>query len=203
MKIINLFIKTALIFFILVNSLIAEIEFESDKIDIKDNGNIILSYGTNLIIPSKKLEISSDKAKYIKNEKIVTFTGSVKIKDKKNNLIIDSDQVIYKESEDLVFSKGDTRFNFENNYLGETKNIFLDRNNGKLYGSDKTKITDTENNIIELNKEFEFSYKDEIIKSKQSTVTDNNKNKYFFEDLIIDLKNNNIAWKELKIEFEK
>ncbi len=203
MKIINLFIKTALIFFVLINSLIAEIEFESDKIDIKDNGNIILSYGTNLIIPSKKLEISSDKAKYIKNEKIVTFTGNVKIKDKKNNLNIDSDQVIYNESEDLIFSQGDTRFNFENNYLGETKNIFLDRNNGKLYGSEKTKITDSENNIIELNKEFEFSYKDEIIKSKQSTVTDNNKNKYFFEDLIIDLKNNNIAGKELKIEFEK
>ena len=203
MKIINLFIKTALIFFVLVNSLIAEIEFESDKIDIKDDGNIILSYGTNLIIPSKKLEISSDKAKYIKNEKKVTFTGNVKIKDKKNNLNIDSDQVIYNESEDLVFSKGDTRFNFENNYLGETKNIFLDRNNGKLYGSEKTKITDSENNIIELNKEFEFSYKDEIIRSKQSTVTDNNKNKYFFEDLIIDLKNNNIAGKELKIEFEK
>ena len=45
--------------------------------------------------------------------------------------------------------------------------------------------------------------KKEIIKSKKSIILDKNDNKYIFDDLAINLKTNEIAGKEIKIEFEK
>ena len=53
-----------------------------------------------------------------------------------------------------------------------------------------------------MNEKFVFDLKREIIKSNKSTIIDKESNKYFFSDLIINLKDNEIVGKELKIEYE-
>ena len=53
-----------------------------------------------------------------------------------------------------------------------------------------------------LEDKFNFETFSEIIKSKKSTIIDRNLNKYIFEDLVINLKNNEIAGREIKVEFE-
>ena len=52
----------------------------------------------------------------------------------------------------------------------------------------KTIIKDSEKNVYELNDKFSFDITKEIIKSKKSIITDQNGNKYEFEDLVINMK---------------
>ena len=67
----------------------------------------------------------------------------------------------------------------------------------------KTSINDFQNNLYILDETFNIDLNKDIIKSKKSTIIDNKNNKYIFEDLVINLKNNEITGKEIKVEFEK
>ena len=71
-----------------------------------------------------------------------------------------------------------------------------------LYGSEDATIKDDEKNIYNLNDKYNFDLSNQIIKIKNSLITDKNNNKYFFEDLQINLKIKEIIGKEIKLEFE-
>ena len=69
----------------------------------------------------------------------------------------------------------------------------------KIYGSEETLVEDKFGNFYFLKKNFEIDFLEEKIKTKKSFILDKNGNKYIFEDLIINLKNNEIAGKEIKL----
>ena len=179
-----------------------EVKIESTNIDISDQGNIILAKDAEIQIPSKKLKIKSNKLKYVKNKNIINFSGNVIFNDEINNLTIKGDKINYERNRDLVFSDGDATLNIEKNYKIKSKNIYHDINLNKIYGSEETLVEDKFGNFYFLKKNFEFDLLEEKIKTKKSIILDKNGNKYIFEDLIINLKNNEIAGKEIKIEFD-
>ena len=62
-------------------------------------------------------------------------------------------------------------------------------------------IEDNDQNIYNLSDNFYFDTINEIIKSGKSEIVDKYQNKYLFEDLQLNLVNNEIAGKEIKVEF--
>ena len=191
-----------LFLFTIVTAKSDEVKIESTNIDISDQGNIILAKDAEIQIPSKKLKIKSNKLKYVKNKNIINFSGNVIFNDEINNLTIKGDKINYERNRDLVFSDGDATLNIEKNYKIKSKNIYHDINLNKIYGSEETLVEDKFGNFYFLKKNFEFDLLEEKIKTKKSIILDKNGNKYVFEDLIINLKNNEIAGKEIKIEFD-
>ena len=159
------------------------------------------AYDSNTKIPSKKIEIKSDKANYFKPDKILILNDNVIFQDNQRDLIIKSDDIKYEYNKELIFSKGYTEIEINNFYKIKSNNIFYNRNLNKIYGNKKTVVEDAEKNIYELIDSFSFDLNQEIIKSKNSEITDNNGNKYKFEDLIINIKKKEIIGKEVNVDF--
>ncbi len=165
-----------------------EIEFDASDIEISNNQNLTIANNgiakikddgiiiegveikyfkdKSLIIASQgkiskidiNLEIKSDTIKYeIKNGKI-NFINKVEIVDKKNNLNIYSDKIIYDLIDQKIFGEGNNKIldEFDNNYILsefeysiEDKVIKLD--NAKVYDRDKNTF-ELEIAYLDLNK---------------------------------------------------
>lgn len=203
MTIKKLLIQTIILsfFFTNLNVLPDEIQFLSSNIKLKNDGALLQAYDSNTKIPSKKIEIKSDKANYFKPDKILILNDNVIFQDNQRDLIIKSDDIKYEYNKELIFSKGYTEIEINNFYKIKSNNIFYNRNLNKIYGNKKTVVEDAEKNIYELIDSFSFDLNQEIIKSKNSEITDNNGNKYKFEDLIINIKKKEIIGKEVNVDF--
>ncbi len=203
MTIRKILIQTALLslFLINYNVLSDEIQFLSSNIKLKNDGDLLQAYNSDTKIPTKKIEIKSDKVDYLKADKILFLKNNVIFQDNKKDLIIKSDDIKYEYKNDLVYSKGYTEIEINNYYKIKSNDIFYNRKLNKIYGDRNTIIEDGEKNIYELIDKFSFDLNNEIIKSKNSEVTDNNGNKYKFEDLIINIKKKEIVGKEINVDF--
>ena len=58
----KLLITTIIYFILSVNLFAQEIKFQAEKMDINDGGDTILAFFSNTLIPSKKINIKSNKA---------------------------------------------------------------------------------------------------------------------------------------------
>ena len=203
MTIKKLLIQTIILSFFFTNLSVLpdEIQFLSSNIKLKNDGALLQAYDSNTKIPSKKIEIKSDKANYFKPDKILILNDNVIFQDNQRDLIIKSDDIKYEYNKELIFSKGYTEIEINNFYKIKSNNIFYNRNLNKIYGNKKTVVEDAEKNIYELIDSFSFDLNQEIIKSKNSEITDNNGNKYKFEDLIINIKKKEIIGKEVNVDF--
>tara|TARA_A100001388_G_scaffold277609_1_gene269882 strand:- start:3591 stop:5984 length:2394 start_codon:yes stop_codon:yes gene_type:complete len=203
MKIKNLIIFICL-FFILIPKLFAEeVEFEASNMEIKDNGNIVFAYNSNTSIPNKNIYIKSKNVKYDKKKNIIIFTGKVLFNDTEKDIIIEGDKIIYERSNNLIYSKGSTNFNIKKEYIIKSSDVYYNREKQIIYSDQKTEVYDSDKNIYKLPDKFIFEIRNEIIKSTSSEIIDKDKNVYLFEDLAINLKNKEIAGKEIKINFKK
>ena len=203
MKIRDLIILLFVFFSSSIVSLSDELDFDADKIDIKNDGNYIIAQNVSLSIPSKNILLKSNTAEYDKLKNIINLLNNVLFLDQKNSLEIKSDEIIYERNNETFFSKGNTKIIIENKYTLKSKNIFFDRNSQTIYGSEKAIIEDFEGNLYKLNDKFKFNNINKILKTKKGAVIDKNKNKYIYENLVVDLAKKRIAGKEVKVEFEK
>ena len=188
--------------FITTNTISDEIRIDSPNIEIEDKGNIIIAYDSDIYIPSKEIKIKSKKAKYNKLEKIITFNDNVYLYDLKNNIIIQSDLIIYYDKKNLIYSDGETDFKIEKSYEGKSKDIYYNANEKYIYSEEKTIIKDNKNNTYNLEDKFEFDISKEIIKAKKSIILDNENNSYIFQNLAINLKTDEIVGKEIKVDYD-
>ena len=116
MRIKYLYIKLLLIYILssVVHS--SEIEFESEDLKIKIDGKLIFAVNSKTQIQSENLEIISKNVEYNKETNILKFFNDVVFIDLKNNLKIESNEIIYKRNNNLIFSSGATKFDVKNKY---------------------------------------------------------------------------------------
>ena len=186
-----------------LNAFSDEIQIDSTNMDIVNNGNSIIANNAEVRIPAERVKILSKKANYEKITDILTFQEDVILIDEKNEIIIEGNLIKYEKNKNLIYSEGKTELKIENEYKVNSSNIYYDRTTSIIYSSKETLIEDGDNNFYILKDGFEFEIANEIIKSKKSIIIDKNNNKYVFENLLLNLKINEIAGKELKVQFEK
>ena len=104
-------------FFLNKKTFASEVEFDASKIDVKNNGNLILGYDSNTIIKSKKINIYSDKVEYDKKKNILIFKDNVNLFDNVNELEIQSKELIYYKDRDLINSVGETFIDIKKDYF--------------------------------------------------------------------------------------
>ena len=201
MRIKNFILVLIISIIISKNSFSENIEIQSSNMKISEEGNIITAFEASTIIKNENIKIDSNKTKYNKSDEIIIFTDKVFFHDINKDIKIFGDKITYNKNKDLIFSNGPTKINIENSYAIESSDIFYDRKSKLIYSDKETFINDQENNFYDLKEKFNFDIVKEIIKSKSSVIIDKNNNQYIFEDLIINLKNNEIAGNEIKINF--
>ena len=202
MKISKFIFKLLFILFLFTNIIADEVDIKSSEIDIKENGNLIISYDSIHTLKNKNISIFSKKTEYYKSENKLIFSDNVLFNDLNNKIIIRGDKFIYNIKDDIIFSIGFADTNIDEKYKIKSKNLIYNRLKKELRSIEETEIIDHENNRYQLNEDFRLLLEKEIIKSKKTTIIDKNNNRYLFDDVMINLKNNNVAGKELKIDFE-
>ena len=197
--------KTLLYIFIIVvfgkNVLADEIKIESSKIKVLEEGNIIDALNVKANIPNKKIEIEGDKSIYDKKNKKLTIINNVKFFDNLKNIYIEGDKVVYNQSTDILQTFGKTFIRIEDKYYLYSNNLIYNRKSQKIFTDKETIIKDKKKNVFNLEKSFVFDIVNEVISAEKTNIIDNNNNEYNFEKSKIDLKNNAIAGKEIKINF--
>ena len=179
-----------------------EIKFNSSNIKVLDKGNIVTALNVEAYIPDKKIRIEGDKSIYDKKNSKLTIINNVKFNDNIKNVYIEGQKVIYNQSNEIIQTFGKTFIRIEDKYYIHSKDLFYNRNLQKISTNKETVIKDDKDNIFNLEDNFEFDIKNEIISSDKTNIIDNNNNEYNFEIAKIDLKNNQIAGKELKVDFK-
>ena len=203
MKISKLLLISIITFIAFTNMLFSqEIKFKAEKMEVGENGKLIIGYNSNTDIPEDNINIFSKKVEYNKNKSLVIFTDKVFFYDKKNNIVIEGDKIIYEKNKNLIFSEGPTKYNIDDKYDIKSENTYFDRSKKIIFGDKEAIIEDKEKNIFKLKEKYKILINEEIIKSKKSLILDKNDNKYIFEDLVLNLQTNEILGKEIKVEFK-
>ena len=184
------------------NTFSDEINFNSSNIKVLEKGNIVTALNVEAFIPNKKIKIEGDKSIYDKKSRKLTIIDNVKFKDSFKNVYIEGNKIIYNQSNDTVRTFGKTFIRIEDKYYIYSEDLFYNRKLQKISTNKETVIKDNKENIFNLEDNFEFDIINEIISSDKTNIIDNDNNEYSFEIAKIDLKNNQIAGKELKVNFE-
>ena len=198
----NKYIITLITFLILLeNAFSKEINFQSSNIKILEEGNIINSINSEVDIPEDDVKIMGDEAYYNKFTQKLIIKKNVIYKDNIQNIIIESDEIIYNIKEEKIYSYGNSKVFLENKYEIISTDIIFDKINKEIFAKNETTVYDDKNNILSFQDNFNFKIEEEIINSDLASIIDNQNNTYVFEKTKINLKTNEILGKEINIDF--
>ncbi len=192
---------TFIIFLFGKNIFADEIQIESSKIEVSKEGNIIKAINIKANIPNKKIEIEGDNSIYDKKIQQLTITNNVKFYDNLKNIYLESEKIIYNQLTDRLQTFGKTFIRIEDKFYVYSNDLSYDRKLQKISSVKETTIKDKQQNIFNLEDSFIFDISNQIISAEKTNIIDVSNNEYNFEKAKINLENNAIAGKELKINF--
>ena len=109
---------------------------------------------------------------------------NVKIDDKIENYILETEYLNYDRNSEIIFTKGLTRVILENNYEFNTKDIFLNKKLKELKSDNKSTIKDDDFNLYKLSK-FLYFYEKKLLRGNNIEIETNSKSeksdKFYFE----------------------
>ena len=179
-----------------------ELIFESEYIEIKDNGNSILAKNGVKIIINDKNEISADESFYNKITLKLLLKGNVIFIDAERDIKILSKEATYDKGSEKILSKGKVTVYLANGYTLYTENLEYSKIDSIIQSRFKSKLVDRFNNeAIATN--FKYSNIDKIFRGDNIKMTDESKNSYFFKKSIINLNKNLLLAKDVEINFAK
>ncbi len=177
-----------------------DFEFLATKLEILNNGNLIIGEG-NVKITSDGQVLESERFKYDKTNLLLELIGKVKAIDIKDETIIIGEKIDYFKKQEKFISYGKVEIKISDKYIINSSDLTYLKNEEHFYSKKNTIFEDKVGNKFELKNFDYFKYKDEI-RGKKVKFTDIQSNEYLIEDAMVDLKNNEVAGKDLKINFE-
>ena len=177
-----------------------EFELNATKLESFEKGNLLKGSGGIQINDGLGLIITGEKFEFDKIKSILKITKEVLVKDKSNGNIIKSDHItLYKKLNTLV-SKNKTIIELDSGHSIESSNITFNRNLNKIFSDEKTLINDFNNNKFNMS-DFNFSTTDETLKANNVKINDSEGNTYEVENIIYNMKTNEILGKDLDLNF--
>ena len=143
---------------------------------------------------------------YDEKKNILEAKGKVKIQDKIEDYILETEYLNYNRNSQRIFTKGKTKALLENKYEFNSKDIFLDRNLKQLRSDNFSTIEDDNSNFYKLSK-FLYFYDEKLLKGRDIEVETNFKqeksDKFYFKNAFIDFFKNSYKSKDTRINIHK
>ena len=184
------------------SSISDEFKVKSNSIKVTDEGNIINAIGDVEVESNNNLIISSDRSILDKKKSLVISSGNVFLIDKINDLKIKSDEIKFSRIENKAVITGNSEIIFEDNYTLISDKVIYDKNINSVYSNEKSILLDKNGNKIKFTK-FNLDLDKKKAKVFDLNLTDINKNNFILKEAFVDLKNEEIAGKDLKLFFDK
>ena len=160
-KIFKNLINSLIFIFLSTASFSQEITFEAENIETIDE-NIVSAKNNVIITDSEGGKIFGNNLLIDKNKKIFTISNDVIYKDSKNLLTIRADEINFNEISNIITTSGLTTIEYNDKYLLEGKNITFDKNKNNIFSSDMTLIKDKLGNLISF-KEYNISLENQLL----------------------------------------
>lgn len=178
------------------------IDFDVTKLEIYENGNLIKGLDGGKAIINTNSEITAEYFEYNKITTLLKAFGNAVLVDKNNNIIIKAEKIFYLKSEQKIYTEGQTFFDIEKKYEGESSDVVYYRNT-MVASSDKTTfIKDKLNNSYYLDS-FIYNIFKETLKGENAKIIDKEGDTYNLSKTIIDLKTNKILGQDISVDFSK
>ena len=100
-----------------------EFVFESEVIEITNDGNKIQAKKGVKVSTENNIVITADESTYDKIKSILSLIGNIKVIDKENNIKISGEDIIYYKNKEKIISRGSTAIDFNGEYLINTSDI--------------------------------------------------------------------------------
>ena len=205
--------KILIILFIIFNLIIVkaqsndQISFDVSEIEILDDGNKIIGKDRGTITTNNGVLIEADKFEYDKTKNILKAQGNIKFKDKINNYNFLAEDILYLKNIEKIQIIGKFEASIDTNYKLNSKNITIFRNEMVINSDVGATILDNINQTrYEIGK-FSYSLKDEVVKGGKIFINTNYNqpfsDKYFFKNVVFNLKNQNYTAQDISIDFRK
>ena len=193
-----------LIFFSLIQSSAAdEFDITASSIKLFKDSEKIIATGNVLIVGQDGITIEAESATYDKKKNVIDAKKSVKITNTKTNDELTSDNIQYLKNKEEILAEGNVFFKGSNGVTIKTEIASYDNRNQLIKSNQSTKINDGSGNSILLDM-FSYSTKNKSLRSKgYIEMTDKYENKYYFDDIFVDVKRKRIAGSNLKLKFKK
>ena len=199
-------IKLILYIFLLVifnnSSISDEFKVKSNSINVTDEGNIVNAIGDVEVKTNNNLIILSDQSILDKKKSLIISSGNVFLIDKTNDLKIKSDEIKFNRIENKAVISGNSEIIFENKYTLNSDQVIYDKNINNVYSNKKSLLIDKNGNKIKFSK-FNLDLNKKKAKVFDLDLTDINNNNFILKEAFVDLKNGEIAGKDLKLFFDK
>jgi len=192
-----------LVFFYFVSNnylLSSEFVFNASEVIVLEKGNKLKAINGIEALTKDKIKITGNEFEYDKKKNELRVFGNVYFIDSLNDIKIKTEEIIYFRDNENLLIKEKSFTNLYEKYFIESKNLNYYRSKGIISSNNKTKIKDIYNNNYSLD-EFEYSKLKNIIKGKNVGFLDPDSNKYFLEEIYLNLENKNIAGKDLDVSF--
>ncbi len=179
-----------------------EFIFESESIEIKNNGNTISAKNGVKIIVNDKIEINANESLYNKITSKLLLKGKVIFIDRERGIKILSEEATYNKNSETILSKGTVNAYLTNNYTLSTENLEYSKIDRIIQSKFETILTDKFNNEV-ITTNFKYSDSDKIFRGDNVEMMDEDGNSYFFKKSIFNLNKDIILAKDVEIQFAK
>ncbi len=195
----NFFLIIIFLTFFLKDSFSKDLEFTATKLEILENGNLLIGEdGVKVISEDQTLE--ADKFIYNKNNLHLELMGNVVAVNSTDNTVITGNKIDYFKNQEKFISTGDVEIKISDKYTINSSNLTYFKTKGNFFSKDQTVFKDKIGNKFELKNFNYLKFKNEI-RGKKIKYTDIQLNEYFIDDAMVNLESNEIIGKDLKIEF--
>mgnify|MGYP001206135479 CR=1 FL=1 len=194
----SFFIILLIFIFFSYSSNANEFKFESDKIDILDNGKLIVVSGGKVITADNNIEVKALKFNYKKDLNLLeAFNGSALIVS--DEIKIDFDEIKIDQKNLIISTEKKTKIqDLKNELILETEGVIFDRKRKVLMSEKSSILKDKFNNSI-VTEYFHFNIESNILKIKNSTLKDVENNIFNIELGYINTKSNKLFGKDISI----
>ena len=175
-KIFKNLLKSLIFIFLSTASISQEITFEAENIETIGE-NIVSAKNNVVITDSEGGKIFGNNLLIDKNKKIFTISNNVVYKDSKNLLTIRAEEINFYEISNIINTSGLTVIEYNNKYLLEGKNITFDKKENKIFSSDMALIKDKFDNLISF-EEYNISLDNQLLTTNKAKLTDKELNIY-------------------------
>ena len=178
----------------------------SDFIKYSVNNYKIISEGNSQIVNLKdQTKMIADNFDYNISKNIIIANKNVIFENRIKNYKILSNKITYFKNDEKIYTNGDTSAEINSKYFIKSKNVTFLQNLMELSSNSKTIIEDNHN--IYSTSSFKYNIKDEFLKGNKITINSNykkpNTDKYYFENGMISLKEQNFIAGKTEVKLHK
>ena len=195
----NSLIKNFLILILLLwsnFSLSDDLIFDTETINITNNGNLTIAKNGIATLEKENLEISGKIFEYDNGKKILTVLEAISFL-KQDSIKIKSDKILYNRNDLKLIATGNVELeNLEDKSKIFTEEIIFDNNSKNIISEKKSKFIDNYNNSLHTNS-FYYDMNTNIAKINSLELLDSQKNKYFLEKSFLNMKTKKLVGKDV------